>query len=135
MNAKNPAACRTNYPRSEHHELNVFPRKAPRMTACELRAFDNKTVRITFLDGEIATARLTCSSEDCEDVMVDIVATDRPDRYAHHNCSYVVPASELLSVTDMPVEVPVASESTLGQPLSIEPYLPREGADTEPLAA
>ncbi len=110
------------------------------MTACELQAFDNKTVLITFLDGEIATARLTCSSEDCEEVMVDIVATNRPDRYAHHNCSYIVPASELLSVSNIPssdllVEAEAITEPTLAGPRLVEPSFPLEESNAEPLAA
>jgi hypothetical protein len=77
-------------------------RKAKEMTLCELKAFHNKTVSITFHDGEVATARLACSSEDCEDVMVDILGTNRPERYVQlHACSYIVPASELLSVADI----------------------------------
>ena len=110
------------------------------MTACELKAFDNKTVRITFLDGEVATARLTCTGEGCEDVMVDIVATNRPHRYAHRNCTYIVPASELVSVTDIAsspilIEAPDAAESASAGPQLVEPPTPLEESAVEPLAA
>jgi hypothetical protein len=72
------------------------------MTSCELKPFHNRTVSITFHDGEVATARLTCSTEDCEDVIVDILGTDRPERYPQlHTSSYIVPAAELVSVAEI----------------------------------
>ena len=108
------------------------------MTACELQAFHNKTVSITFLDGEVSTARLTCSDDECEDVMVDVVSTNRPDRYTHHHCSYIVPASEFLSVTEVssspaPIEAPAAESIRERTPVEI-PTMP-EDAPAQSLAA
>lgn len=78
------------------------------MTACELKAFHNRTVSITFDDGEVATAFLTCQSEGCDEVMVDIFGTSRPDRYPQiHTCTYVVYAAEIASVVEI---VPMRAE-------------------------
>lgn len=71
------------------------------MTTLDLQQFHNKTVVITFRDGEIASARLTCTSEHCDDVLVDILSTNCPDRYHEPNaCSYTVPATEIVSVVE-----------------------------------
>jgi small nuclear ribonucleoprotein (snRNP)-like protein len=79
------------------------------MSNLKLKDFHNKTVTITFRDGEIATARLTCNDDDCDSVLVDILGTNCPDRYHEPNaCSYTVPCSEIVSVDEMP---PSGSES------------------------
>lgn len=83
-------------------------RKAREMTACELMRFHNKTVSITFEDGEVATAHLSCQSDDCDEVMVDVFGTSRPDRYPQiHTCTYVVYAAEIASVVEI---VPLSAE-------------------------
>ncbi len=110
------------------------------MTSCELKAFHNRTVSITFHDGEVANARLTCSGEDCEDVIVDILGTNRPERYAQPNtCSYIVPASELVSVAEISDFTATTEATTQGEPLSetlhlVETILEAEDVP-EPLAA
>ena len=110
------------------------------MTTCELKAFHNRTVNITFHDGEVATARLTCPSEDCEEVMVDILGTNRPERYAQlHTCSYIVPASELVSVADISDATQASEATPQTEPLPgtlhlIETILAPEDV-TKPLAA
>jgi hypothetical protein len=55
----------------------------------QLQDFHNKTVTVHFRDGEIATARLTCADDDCENFLVDILGTNCPDRYHDPNaCTY-----------------------------------------------
>jgi hypothetical protein len=72
------------------------------MTASELRAFHGKTVSITFDDGEVATAHLSCQDENCDEVMVDIFGTSRPERYPQiHTCTYIVYAAEIASVVEI----------------------------------
>ncbi|HEY1984315.1 MAG TPA: hypothetical protein VGG85_02845 [Terracidiphilus sp.] len=72
------------------------------MTCLELRAFDNKTVNISFSDGEVVTARLTCLDDSCDEVLVDILITNLPGRYREpHLCSYSVAATEIDSVTEI----------------------------------
>lgn len=94
------------------------------MTLSELQAFHNRTVSITFRDGEVATARLACSSEDCEDVMVDILGTNRPERYVQlHTCSYIVPASEFLSVADISDAAANSRATTQREPVHETPHL------------
>lgn len=84
----------------------------------ELKDFHNKTVTITFRDGEIATVRLTCTENDGDNVLVDILGTNCPDRYHEPNaCSYTVPCSEILSIVETmpaataepPEEIPAAA--------------------------
>jgi hypothetical protein len=72
------------------------------MTCVELRTFNNKTVSIAFLDGEVVTARLTCLNDSCDEVLVDILITNLPGRYRDpHTCSYSVAASEIVCVTEI----------------------------------
>lgn len=103
------------------------------MTACELKAFHDKTVSITFEDGEVATAHLSCPNETCDEVMVDVFGTSRPDRYPQiHTCTYVVYAAEIAAVVEI---VPLSAE-----PLRYSVHLVEEPAvelDTpgQPLAA
>ncbi|KAA6465051.1 hypothetical protein DYQ86_03610 [Acidobacteria bacterium AB60] len=103
------------------------------MTACELKAFHNKTVKIGFDDGEIATAHLTCSSEDCEDVMVDVLATNRPARYPQmHTCTYIVHAAEIESVAEISHEDTDSASETIHL---VEPPLPLLDIQDESVAA
>ena len=104
-----------------------------KMTACELKAFHNRTVSITFEDGEVATAHLSCRSEDCDEVMVDVFGTSHPDRYPQiHTCTYVVYAAEIASVVEI---VPLSAEpSRYSLQLVEEPAVEQERPD-QPLAA
>ena len=88
------------------------------MTSCELKAFHNRTVSITFDDGEVATAHLSCQSADCDEVMVDIFGTSRPERYPQiHTCTYIVYAAEIASVVEI---VPMRAEPFRSTPQVLE---------------
>lgn len=81
------------------------------MITQDLKSFHNRTVVIHFRDGEIATARLTCAAENCEDVMIDVLGTSCPGSYdGPVHCSYIVPAAEILSVTELPAHTDKATE-------------------------
>ena len=106
------------------------------MTACELKAFHDRTVSITFFDGENATAHLTCSDEDCADVMVDIMWTNRPGRYPQaHACSYIVPAAEIVSIAEISTGDVPQTELPDAAPQMIEPLTLVDDATEAPLAA
>lgn len=67
----------------------------------DLKRFHNRTVTITFADGEIATGRISCLEDDCDHVLVDILGTNCPEHYRDPQvCSYIVPASEIASLAD-----------------------------------
>lgn len=104
-----------------------------KMTACELRAFHNKTVSVTFEDGEVATAHLSCQSEDCDEVMVDVFGTSHPDRYPQiHTCTYVVYAAEIASVVEI---VPLSAEPSRYSPRFVEDPAVEQETPDQPLAA
>jgi hypothetical protein len=56
--------------------------ESPRaMTITELKPYEDKTVILHLRDGEVATAKIALVDAEYEDVIVDIVETNRPDAY------------------------------------------------------
>jgi small nuclear ribonucleoprotein (snRNP)-like protein len=51
------------------------------MTITELKPYEDKTVILHLRDGEVATAKIALVDAEYEDVIVDIVETNRPDAY------------------------------------------------------
>jgi hypothetical protein len=47
----------------------------------QLHAFEGKVVRIKSTEGEIVSARILHVSEENEDVTIDILSTNHPERY------------------------------------------------------
>lgn len=51
------------------------------MKITELKPYEDRTVILHLRDGEIATAKIAFVDAEYEDVIVDIVETNRPDAY------------------------------------------------------
>ena len=49
------------------------------MTIAELRPYQDKTVILHLHDGETATAKIAFVDDEYEDIIVDIIDTDRPE--------------------------------------------------------
>jgi hypothetical protein len=73
------------------------------MTITELTPYQNKSVILRLNDGEIAKAKVVFVFAEYEDMVVDIITTDRPDKYARgiSSCAYVIHASDLASVEEI----------------------------------
>ncbi|HEY3453038.1 MAG TPA: hypothetical protein VGK64_00440 [Bryobacteraceae bacterium] len=54
----------------------------------QLRACEGKVVRLTSTEGEILSARVLYVSEEDEDVTIDILSTNQPERYVQMGKKY-----------------------------------------------
>ena len=54
----------------------------------KLRAKEGAIVQITSTEGEVLSARLLHISEEAEDVTIDILSTNQPERYEQMGKSY-----------------------------------------------
>ena len=69
------------------------------MTIAEFRPYHDKTVILTFHDGEIATVKIALVDADHEEIIVDIVHTSRPEQYkGPTNSAYTLRAADIASV-------------------------------------
>jgi hypothetical protein len=69
------------------------------MTVAELKPYQDKTVVLRFWNGEIATVKIDFVDAEYEDIIVDIINTNRRDRYAGpSNAVYAVPVVQIASV-------------------------------------
>jgi hypothetical protein len=68
------------------------------MTVAELTPYQNKSVILRLNDGEIAKAKVVFVFTEYEDMVVDIITTNRPDKYTRgiSNAAYVIQASDSL---------------------------------------
>ena len=67
------------------------------MTIAELRPFQDKTVTLALSDGEITTAKISFVDAEHEDIVVDIIQTNRPDNYRRAGSAYAIAASDVAS--------------------------------------
>jgi hypothetical protein len=54
----------------------------------ELRAKEGRVVQLTSTEGEVLSARVLHVSEEEEDVLIDILSTNQPERYERMGKSY-----------------------------------------------
>jgi O-succinylbenzoate synthase len=73
------------------------------MTVSELRPYQDKIVVLHLKDGEIATVKVRFVDAEYEDIIVDIIATNRPDLYKRDpaNSSYTIPVGSLASAQEV----------------------------------
>jgi len=72
------------------------------MTVAELKPYQGKTVVLRFWNGEIATAKIDFVDAEYEDVIVDIISTNRRDRYTGpSNALYAFPVAQIASVEEI----------------------------------
>ena len=68
------------------------------MTITELREFEEATVVLYLSDGEVLRARISFVDLEYEDIIVDVLQTNRPEHYKNPKASYTVRASDIASV-------------------------------------
>jgi hypothetical protein len=73
------------------------------MTVEELTPYQNKSVILHLNDGEIAQAKVVFVFTEYEDMVVDIITTNRPDKYTAglSSAAYVIQASDLATVEEI----------------------------------
>jgi hypothetical protein len=71
------------------------------MTIAELRPYQDKTVILGLADGEITTGKIVFVDAEYEDIIVDIVSTNRPDNYRDSDSAYTIAAIDLISVEEV----------------------------------
>lgn len=72
------------------------------MTIAELKPYQDKTVVLRFCDGEIATVKVDFVDAEYEDIIVDIITTNRRDKYnGPSNAVYAIPVTDLASVDEI----------------------------------
>lgn len=73
------------------------------MTIAELKPYEDKTVVLHLTDGEIATAKIAFVDAEYEDIIVDIIDTNRPQQYKQsiRLAAFTIKASDLASVSEI----------------------------------
>jgi hypothetical protein len=70
------------------------------MTITEMRPFQDRTVTLALRDGEITTCEIVFVDVEHEDIIVDIIHTNRPDNYRREDSSYAIAVSDVASVRE-----------------------------------
>jgi hypothetical protein len=69
------------------------------MTSSELKDFQDREVILRLTDGETLRVLISFVDMEYEDVIVDIIETDRPGNYRTPGAAYTILASDIVSVT------------------------------------
>jgi hypothetical protein len=70
------------------------------MTIAEIRPYEHKTVILRLSNGEITTAKILHVDDECNDFVVDILSTNRPDTYRNPDSAYSIGAADLVSIEE-----------------------------------
>jgi hypothetical protein len=67
------------------------------MTVAELKPFEDEIVTLHLRDGEIATAKIAYVDAEYQDIIVDVLSTNRPDLYKVPitNSAFTFPVSDV----------------------------------------
>jgi hypothetical protein len=72
------------------------------MTITELTHYEDKVAILHLRDGEIVTARIVLVDAEYEDIIVDIINTNRPGQYkGPDNSAYTISASDIASAGEI----------------------------------
>jgi hypothetical protein len=71
------------------------------MTFAEIRPYQEKSVIFKLKDGEITTAKIALVDAEHEDIVVDIISTNRPENYRHAGSAYTIAIADLVSVQEV----------------------------------
>lgn len=73
------------------------------LTVAELKRYQDKTVLLNLHDGEIATAKILFVDAEYQDIIVDIVHTNRPETYKKSisACAFTIRASNVDSIQEI----------------------------------
>jgi small nuclear ribonucleoprotein (snRNP)-like protein len=67
-----------------------------KVTAAELKPLQDRTVYLELCDGEKINAKIVYVDEEYDDVIVDILDTNRPTRYEAKDTAYTIALSEIV---------------------------------------
>lgn len=72
-------------------------------TSEQLRRFEGMVVRVTSTEGEVMTAKVLSVSEEYQDVLLDVLSTNQPERYERlgkklNEAGWVIPIQYILEV-------------------------------------
>jgi len=73
------------------------------MTTVELEPYQDKTVVLHLVDGEIATAEIVYVHSEYGDIIVNIIHTNRPEAYKASvvNCAFTIRAADVDSAQEI----------------------------------
>jgi hypothetical protein len=72
------------------------------MTIAELRPYQDKTVILHLHDGEIATVKVAFVDVEYQDLIVDIINTNRSQKYkGPANSAHVIRAADLAAIEEI----------------------------------
>jgi hypothetical protein len=71
------------------------------MTLAEIRPYQDRTVILNLEGGEITTATIIFVDAEYEDIVVDVISTNRPDNYRNAGAAYAIPLVDLVSVQEV----------------------------------
>jgi len=70
------------------------------MTIEQLKNYQDKSAILKLSDGEIATVKVLFVDFEYEDIIVDIINTDRPQRYKQSDAAYTIDVADIVSVEE-----------------------------------
>jgi hypothetical protein len=70
------------------------------MNISELKQYEDKIAVLTLSDGEITKAKILFVDSEYEDIVVDVISTNRPETYRRSDSSYIVRVVDLLFVEE-----------------------------------
>jgi hypothetical protein len=77
-------------------------KKRRSVTFQEVRAYQDKIVILYLSDGEVTNAKIQFADAEHEDIVVDIISTNRPDRYRTETKSaFAIRAADLISIKEI----------------------------------
>ncbi|HLO07767.1 MAG TPA: hypothetical protein VK198_14055 [Terriglobales bacterium] len=71
------------------------------MTMAEIRPYQDKTVILKLSDGEITTGKIAFVDAEYEDIVVDIISTNRPGNYRQSDATYTIAIADLIAVEEV----------------------------------
>lgn len=98
------------------------------MKAAKLKPYEDKTITLHLLDGEIATAKIVFVDSEYEDVIVNIVQTNRPDAYQSPTWSTTTTLVENSPTVKVQIEV---DQSALSSSSTVKAHYGQSGGGTE----
>ena len=69
------------------------------MTIAQLRGLQNCTVVLRLTDGEVLMSRINFVDLEYEDIVIDVLETNRPEQYkGPKNSAYAIKAEDIASI-------------------------------------
>jgi hypothetical protein len=70
------------------------------MQFSDVKPFEDREATIQMIDGEQLRAKIVFVDSEYDDVIVDVLETNRPAQYrtVNQKCSYALPLSELVAI-------------------------------------